>query len=442
MLKAFENNIGNHHLFTRKNKLLLAASGGVDSMVLASLLHDGKYNFALAHCNYQLRGEESDQDEAFVKDTAIVYRVPFFTKKMDVMAYQKDHSSSIQMAARELRYAWFNQLVTQHGFDYLLTAHHLNDSFETAIFNLVKGTGIAGLRGIKVKNGRVIRPLQTFSKEDIHAYAINNNLKWREDESNKSSKYARNLIRHSVIPQLKKLNPDLQGTFKLTAKKIGGAEKIIEHYFSNLAKEMLEYRDNHIHLNKDKLLKTPDPTFVLHHFISNYGFNFHQAEMILGTIKNSGKTIQSESHELVVDRMSLIISERLREKAEEGWINETATKVDINELKFNCSIAPYADYQLINDQHVAALDLDKLVFPLQVRKWEAGDKFIPLGMRHKKKLSDFMIDNKIPLNLKKRTMVIVAGNKIVWVVGHRIDDRFKLTTNSTRVFEIKINTND
>ncbi len=438
MLNQFEASIKQHLLFDKQAKLLVAISGGVDSSVLASLLFEGNYNFALAHCNFQLRGKASDEDEQFILSLAKVYGVKCFTKKMNVY----DHDGSVQMAARDLRYGWFYELMENHGFDYILTAHHLEDNFETALFNLVKGTGIAGLRGIQRQNGKLVRPLLDFTKEEIYRYAKSKQLKWREDVSNLSSKYGRNLIRNNVIPQLKKINPDFHQTYKQTAAKLSGVEKTVKHYIDALSKRIVGKREEGIYIDKKALLETADPVFVLHQLVDQYGFNYHQVTNLINANANVGKVIEVEGFELVNDREFLILTSKSNIEVKNIQINQTDKLISTNAGAFYISANRIEDYQLANNKMVAALDLDLLAFPLKIRNWEAGDKFVPLGMHHKKKLSDFMIDNKIPLNLKKRIVVVTSGDDIVWIAGHRIDDRFKLTEKSKAVFEIKMQKND
>ena len=435
MLKEFLAVIRKRKLFTPTDKLLLAVSGGIDSMVLLDLLVKGTCNIAVAHCNFTLRGTESNEDEKFVKDTCEKLKLGCFTKTFDTKKYATDNSISTQMAARELRYKWFEKLISEHSFDYLITAHHLNDSLETSLFNFTKGTGIAGLRGILVKKGKLVRPLLDFSKSAVVQYAEENNIKWHEDVSNSSTVYKRNLIRKEVVPILKKINPSLESSFLLTSKRLRSLETLLEKETRKF-KDSFKYERDHIFI--DKVDFHDQEWVVLEKTLTEYGFNYDHLQNTLDILNDdvlSGKQFESDTHFLNIDRECVIISSKLENDHQILELDEEKGG-KLNDHTITCKITVDVSYS--KNPKIAKLDFDLLKFPLRLRYWEEGDKFQPLGMSGKKKLSDFMIDAKIPLNLKKRIMVLLSENKIVWVVGHRIDERFKISSNTNKAYSLAI----
>lgn len=433
MQERFLGFIRKHALISAEDKVLLAVSGGVDSMVLMHLFYQTKLPFAVAHCNFCLRGEASDADEALVRNNAKNLNLTFFNKSFDTRAYAEAHGVSIQMAARDLRYQWFQNLSVAEGYSLIATAHHLEDSFETVVHNLTRGTAISGLRGIKPKNGTVIRPLLDFTKEEIKQWALSNKLTWREDASNNETYYKRNFIRHQVTPRLKELNPDLLNTFRDTASRNAEVESFFLTQMEVLRGEAIRKTETLSYLAKSQV----SGPYVLEHLLKPFGFNYHQCrEMVAAFSEHSGRQFLSKTHRLTVDRDDLVID--LREPT--GIVEQLITaddeglRIGSNTYSIRQSVSQPEKHEL--NERNALLDMDKLSFPLKVRGWQEGDQFQPLGMKGKKKLSDFMIDRKIPVNLKRHIRVIESAGEIVWVVGLRIDERFKVTPATKNIFSL------
>jgi tRNA(Ile)-lysidine synthase len=427
MLDRFHKYNTENGLFRPQDKLLVAVSGGVDSVVLCHLLKSYDLNFAIAHCNFGLRGKESDEDEAFVEELAEDLEVNIHLKKFDTRPLIEESGISIQMAARTLRYEWFSLLAEQKEYARILTAHHQNDLIETVLLNLVRGTGIAGLHGIKPKSGNLIRPLLFASKEEILDYANTNKLSWREDSSNESTKYQRNLLRLEVIPLLKKINPNLENTLQQSIEKISAAETIFNNYIEGCRIDFLSVKENHTLLEYSFLQEESEPRIILFELLKPFGFNYTQANEIFESLnKEAGKKFFSSSHFLVKDRGVLIITEKKdSENRAEVKIQAICKNIFLPWSGQNLSMEIMTGYTTNDPSSVAYLDYKKLKYPLLVRPWQAGDNFHPLGMNGKKKVSDFLNDLKIPVNLKENISVLLSGQDIVWVVGLRIDEHYK-----------------
>ena len=444
MLDTFLQFIQKKDLFHLSDAILLAISGGIDSVVMAHLFAQTSFNFAIAHCNFGLRGAASDEDENFVRNLAANYEVPFYTERFETEKFAATEKISIQMAARELRYAWFGQLLKTEGYSYLAVAHHLDDVLETILLNLAKGTGIAGLRGIRVKNDKVIRPLLFAGKEEIRAYVEEHQLAWREDSSNSSDKYQRNLIRHQVVPVLQQINPNLLKAVESTVERVEAVEAIFYAQISQIQQEACFIRERNFYIEVKKLLKNPGLSVILDKLLEPYGFNYIQADTIAQKIAAGivpeiiGKTFYSHTHRLDIDREHLIVSSLHRKPFENLEIDADTESMEASGFSLTFERKEANTFEMKADKNSAALDFDRLIFPLTLRKWAPGDWFMPLGMRHKKKLSDFMIDRKIPLNLKDKVYVLTSGNDIVWVVSHRIDERFKITADTQTVYLVRM----
>ena len=438
MLKDFLNYIESEKLFNIEDKILLAVSGGIDSVVLCELMHKSIFNFAIAHCNFGLRGKESDLDESFVISIAEELGVPIFVEHFKTNKYAKEHNISTQMAARNLRYKWFDKLLNENDYQYLATAHHINDSIETSIFNFTKGTGIAGLRGMLAKNGRKVRPLLFANREQIYQYATEHDIIWREDQSNTTDKYIRNSIRINVIPHLQKINPSLEGCAENTFKRLRDVELIFNKQIELFKKEAITQEDHDTYISIDRL-NFPGSRTILFEFLKNYGFNFSQIEDLTYRLAEIGKVYISQSHILNVDRDHLIVSQLNKNNWDITFhIQEEDEVIMLPNGRLEIDWQAKKPQRFKNNKNIAYIDKEKLTFPLTIRKWKQGDKFYPLGMSGKKKLSDFMIDEKIPLNLKERVFVVQSGKDIVWVVGHRIDDRYKVTDDSSALCKIEM----
>lgn len=429
--------IADNQLFERNDKILIAVSGGVDSVVLLDMMcaiADDKslpFSLAIAHCNFQLRGQESDEDELFVRKLAEKHKIPLFCQKFDTQKMTKEKKSSIQVVARNLRYAWFAELLQLHDFQYIATAHHQNDSIETIIYNLAKGTGIAGLHGILPKNGKIIRPLLGFSKKEISEYATENQLFWREDSSNNTDKYSRNLIRHQLIPILQKINPSLEETFKDNILRISAVERIFKEQvklFKEKAFSIDSENAETYHLNIETIRNESENLVKLDEILKDFGFNFTQTKLIINSLdKEAGKLFLSNTHRLIKDRKTLIITRNLS--------YATPDLPLLNSKVFEKA----TDFQLSTEKNIAHLDCEKTGKDLKLRLWEKNDAFQPIGMKGKtKKISDFLNDLKVPLHLKPQVCVVVADEQIVWVVGYRIDERFKVTEKTKTILELTI----
>lgn len=423
MLKQFLEFIRKHNLFTPDERILLAISGGLDSMVMLSLFIDAKFTIGVAHANFKLRGEESDGDEAFVKSFCEARGIPFFTTAFDTNNYAAEKKISIQMAARELRYVWFRQLIKQHGFTKLATAHHADDQAETIFLNMVKGEGLNGLTGMPLNKRNVIRPLMFATKEDLEHWARNTHLKWREDSSNREDNYHRNFIRHQIFPRIHKINPGLNESLLRTSEKAKGEMLILKHGLDTLKAEYFKTSDDGlVRISKTLFEKFPEPA-VAWRLLEEYGFTFDFMRDLLPLIHHqSGKVLLSPTHKLVVDRDDVIVQSLLHALPEEDVLITGEGTFKRGHQTITCQITtePFTA-----NRNEAWLDYGKLKFPLTWRQWREGDRFMPLGMTGYKKVSDFLIDEKLSLPEKERVTVIESAGEIVWVVGMRIDERVK-----------------
>jgi len=422
---------------SKKTKILLTVSGGLDSMALLHLFHLSGFSIEVAHCNFNLRGEESNGDEQFVKETCDALDISFHCKHFDTETYSQLEGVSIQMAARDLRYTWFEELRRENQFDYIATAHHQDDQVETLLLNLSRGTGLKGMHGILPKQGYLLRPLLFASRASLEMWMESKPYKHREDSSNVSVKYSRNKIRHQVLPVLKEINPSLSNTFQENTERFASAEQNLSFLYENERSNLFLQKGEELHLVLSELMKYPSPIDVAFHFISEYGFNDWKAiENLLSS--ESGKMIFSKSHLLLKNREELVLKIK-EEKLESTYsIDENTSHLsDPISLSLYCESAK--GFKIPKSSFVAALDFDKLSFPLELRKWQNGDIFHPIGMRGKKKLSDFFIDKKMSLFEKENSWILCSDKQIVWVVGHRIDERFKLVENSQKVYLVKLN---
>ena len=443
MLQKVSGFIQSHRLCQPESRILAAVSGGIDSTVLCEVLQQLKYDFAIAHCNFGLRAEEAEADQVFVKKLAKKYGVPYFTENFSTRAFAGQEKLSIQMAARTLRYQWFEQVRRQEGYDYIATAHHSNDTTETILLHLTKGTGIAGLHGIPPKNGHIIRPLLPVTKDDIYDFVTSEKIIWREDSSNDTTKYQRNKIRHEVIPVLKEINPSLEETMRHTAERVSHAEAIVEAYIGNLREQSVKEAEEAVYIALPPLRSATGLPVVLHELLRPYNFSYTVVLDLVEALDGlSGKQFDSPTHTLVKDRDQLVLTPRNLSSFGSTAIQEGDTAVEAGNLSFSIRYVDAAIYKLNTKPHVAALDADQLKFPLRLRPWQEGDWFVPLGMNGKKKISDFLIDKKVPANLKPQTLVLVSEQSIAWVAGHRPDNRFKVTDKTARVMEITMQRNE
>lgn len=408
-------------------KILVAVSGGLDSIVLLDLFVHAGCKVGVAHANFQLRGEESDKDEAFVIQLGARYQVPVFVKRFDTKNYATENGMSIQMAARELRYDWFRQLLVEKRYDYLATAHHLNDSIETILINLTRGTGLQGLIGIQPERGSIIRPLAYFTREQIEAYGRASNLQWREDSSNSSDDYTRNFIRHQVIPKLKEINPSLEETFTRNMQRWSAAKELMDLGIGKIKREYLLNEGGQIKISKSLFAQFKQPA-ILWELIKECGFTIEDCDkIVIASEGQSGKRFLSSEFQLVIDRELLIITP-LPVQWSDVQVQDDQTEANLG--SWELKVATEKNWSIQSDPFVALIDRDKLIYPLTWRLWREGDYFFPLGMDNKKKISDFLIDSKIAISDKDHVTVVESAGEIVWIVGYRIDNRFKITDNT------------
>lgn len=422
MLQKFEKHIHTNFPYVRDSKLLLAISGGLDSVVLMYLCNQLKLNISLAHCNFKLRNEESDLDEEFVKKIAQISSNQIFTTFFHTEKISKQQKSSIQIIARELRYNWFQELVLEHRFDYILTAHHLNDSLETFLIHLTRGSGLEGFTGIPAKNGTIIRSLLPFSRAEILEYAIENNLEWREDRSNSSTKYLRNNIRHQVIPILKEINPSLLDSFANTIQYLLDAQQIIDDQIDEIEAKVISEKGGMLFFDVSKINQLSNPKAYLYQLLKKYQFTEWNNVVDLLT-SQSGKQVFSKTHVLLKDRDFLILSQITTKKSD-------SESFEILEHQSKISSPIFLNFEEnasknIENRHTISVAKKLLKYPLIVRKWQNGDYFCPSGMQGKKKLSKYFKDEKISVIEKEKIWLLcTAENEIIWVINHRQDRRF------------------
>lgn len=430
---AFKNHLKSQFPFLCQSKLLLAVSGGVDSVVLAHLCKLAKLDFSLAHCNFNLRDAESDEDEQFVMNLAKKLDEEVFIEHFDTKAYAEDAKISIQMAARDLRYNWFEELMVAFKFDYVLTGHHANDNLETFLINLVRGSGLDGFTGIKAVNNSIIRPLLTFSRKEIEAFASEKNINWREDSSNASNKYLRNKLRHDVIPVLEELNLQFLESFKNTQTHLTESANLVEDYIGHLYSEIVSKNLYGYELKVAYLKKLPNSKAVMYQLLKTFGFTeWEDVYQLLEA--QSGKMVLSETHRLIKDREVLLLTEiPSKMNLRKYEIKEGEEVIMLPMGKFTISEVDKIQNDNSNSIYV---NKELLQFPLILRKWEEGDFFYPFGMNGKKKLSNFFKDNKLSLPEKENSWLLCSSKDIVWVVNRRADNRFAITNSSQKILKI------
>jgi tRNA(Ile)-lysidine synthase len=451
LLTAFKYYIKQQNLFSEKDKLLLAVSGGVDSVVLCELCKQAGYDFSIAHCNFKLRDKESERDKEFVQSLSQKYKSPFFVKEFDTAAYADKKKISIQEAARELRYAWFAELVNSewsivNGESvrihyspftiHLLTAHHADDNAETILMNFSRGTGLHGLTGIPASIGHIRRPLLPFSKKELIQFAKENKLDFVEDSSNQSSKYTRNLFRNEIIPAISKVYPQVKENLQDNINRFKEIEKLYQLAVGEIKKKLCKQKGSEVHIPVKQLMGYQNRALI-YEIMTEYGFVEKQVDEIVKLSESdSGRYIQSPSNDfrIIKHRHWFIISPVLSIHSENIIIEESDKVKDfiLGTLRFEVT----DNGQPTTDNNIACLDAKDIYFPLLLRQWKTGDYFYPLGMRKKKKLARFFIDQKLSKTKKEKVWVLEMDKKIIWVIGYRIDDRFKLTDKTKTVLKI------
>lgn len=437
MQTRFKIHVQNHFPELESGRLLLAVSGGIDSVVLMHLCMKSQLDFAVAHCNFHLRGEDSNGDQQFVEDLAKKMNATCFVAEFDTNKYAETNKMSIQLAARKLRYDWFNQLLDNHGFDYLLTAHHLDDSMETFLINLSRGTGIEGLLGIPEQNGKIRRPLLNFSREEIAEYAVQNQIEWREDYTNAQTKYLRNRIRKDILPLLKGVNNHFEQSFQNTISHLKEVFKLSQEASELRYKEVVTERGEYLYFAIEKIKKLSHPKAYLYQWLQPYGFTaWKDIENLLEA--DSGKKIYAQEYVLLKNRNELILRSTDVQKSEEKIYYLEENTPLVQPLKI--SVEPYKKSALETGESFILIDGDTVKFPLIVRKRRNGDSFKPIGMSGSKKVSKYFKDEKFSQFDKENIWLLCSEGKIVWIIGNRMDERFKVKNTTTKILKIQLTT--
>lgn len=434
MLQKFKQHLHQNFPFLEDRKFLIAISGGIDSVVLAHLCGQLNLSFSLCHCNFNLRGQESDDDEAFVKSLAESLKTSVYTTSFETEKYATKNKVSIQVAARDLRYTWFYELLDENGYDYVLTAHNTNDNLETFIINLTRGSGLEGFTGIPPVNQKSIRPLLAFSRDDITLFAIKNGIVWREDRSNASIKYVRNKVRHKVIPILKELNPHVLESFQNTIEYLNESQSIINDALKNITAKVVSYENELLKISCKEIEKLSNKKAYLYQLLQGYGFTAWN-DIVNLISAQPGKQVFSETHRLLKDRNFLIVTTINKSQSIKGpiLIDQKVSKIT-NPIKL--TIQNTDDYTCKN-KHQIIIDNDLINYPLSLKKWHHGDAMYPTGMKGSKKISQLFKDNKLSLLDKEKIWILAdAKDHIIWVIGLRQDQRYlanKTTTNRLKI---------
>ncbi len=441
MFNRFFKNIIRNRLFEPHHRVLLAVSGGIDSMVMLNLFEKSNFKYGVAHCNFQLRGADSDKDEDFVKQHVLVHGTPFFLKRFDTVEYADLNGISIEMAARELRYEYFEQIRVENNYDFIATAHHLDDLLETFFLNLSRKTGIRGLTGIKEKSGQLVRPMLFTDRKGIEDFARSNFIAFREDRTNNEIVYQRNFIRHRIFPLFQSMNPVFSNNLAETIGNLRETEEVYTYFIEKEKGKIVSQSENEVAVEIEKLSESPFPEILLFEILSAFNFNSKVSAQVFQSLTNlPGKQFFSKSHRLVKDRKYLFITPLPDPEKPVFYIEEDDlelfTPFDLTVEKVKAE-----NFQIIKNKDVACVSCDKLYFPLLIRKWQQGDYFKPLGMTGFKKVSDFLIDEKVPVHQKENVWLLCSGRKVVWIMGYRIDERFKISSDTKTVLKIEIKRN-
>ena len=440
LIEAFQRYIDENNLVTHDDRILLTVSGGVDSMVMLSLFVRCGYAVGVAHCNFQLRGAESDEDEVLVREEAARCGVPFYNRRFETAAEMERTGESMEMAARRLRYAWFDELSHAEGYTAVAIAHHADDSIETFFINLLRGTGLRGLTGISIQVGKVVRPLLFASRREILEYAAANPIPYREDSSNRSTKYLRNKIRLGLIPRIREINPKFTSLMCRNLARLTDAQLFINHGIERIRETAVTSSEGIDTIHLDRIDPAFPQEFVIYELLNSaYGFKGDVIDALCRALGQgaSGRRFYARDHVAVTDRGRILVAPIAPD-------DECLTTVEKGAPRSYCGNAvlyyEYCDIDTIKNfgvpEQIAQVDADRLQFPLTLRRWREGDWFIPFGMTGRKKVSDFLIDAKVSLPEKQRQFVLLSGEEIVWLVGRRIDDRYRLTSETENVLRI------
>ena len=440
LLEEFEKYVAQNELFGHDDKILLTVSGGVDSMVMMSLFAASGYRFGVAHCNFQLRGQESDEDEALVAEQARRYGVELFNRRFDTQGEMERTGESMEMAARRLRYTWFRSLCDEHGYNVIAIAHHINDSIETFFINMLRGTGLRGLTGISVQAGRIVRPLMFATRKDILDYATAHRIPYREDSSNRSTKYLRNKVRLGIVPMLREINPQFTTVMRRNISRLTDAQTFIDRSVELIRRDAMTEQGGLYTLHVDRIDASLPLGYVVYEILNSmFGFKGDTVDALCHALQqnNTGRRFYSREWVATIDRGRIVIG-RIADE------DTCMTQVEQGVLRSygGSSVLhyEYCDIDMIDSvttpDNVALVDADKLRFPLTLRRWQQGDWFVPFGMSGRKKVSDFLIDAKVSMAEKSRQFVLLSGDDVVWLVGRRADDRFRLTRQTENVLKI------
>jgi len=439
MQQKVQTYIQKHQLLTQKGRIIVGVSGGTDSVVLLKLLLSLGYDCIIAHCNFHLRNDESDRDELFVRNLAKELKVPNYFIDFETTKYAEEHKISIEMAARDLRYAWFYELLYRHDAQAIAVAHHLDDSIETMLMNLVRGTGLKGLTGIQPRNHKVVRPLLCCSRLEIETYLVRHDLDHIEDSTNAGVNYQRNKFRNEVFPLLEQINPSVRQTLYESLNRFEGNLIIYQQAIDKIVQEIIQQKNGLVLMDIDLIKKQAHIPTVMYELLHSYNFSPSLIEQITDKLDGeSGKVFFSDTHRLLKDRKYLVLS-----LIEENTIDEYCIEEDdtVIELPFQMKISKQIitpDFGISKELNRVHVDTAKIVFPLKIRRWKEGDTFFPFGMTQQKKISDFFINNKLSLLEKEHSWILESNNEVVWIIGQRLDNRFRVTKETTEVTEFKI----
>ncbi len=438
LIDRFINFSKANSLFGNDDQIIVALSGGGDSVALVDLFSRLNQPIILAHCNFKLRDLESDEDEEFVRKISVVYDLPLHITEFRTREYSVNNGISIEMAARELRYEWFEKIRIETGSSSVAVAHHADDSIETMFINLIRGTGVRGLAGIQPHQGHIIRPLLFTNRNEITDYLDFRHLEYRHDSSNQDTKYVRNRIRQIILPEIERINPSFRQVVQEEQILFTQAQGIIDSYTNLVTGQVFIQEVDRARILIKRLLEEKFPEAILYEILRPYGFNGIQIKQILiACVSNCGKVFSSKTHILLIDRDEMILTDGYQPSQERYYFDPAKIDEDLP-LRFESRIVHSLNYQPVRSPETACLDYDKLDLPLVLRRWENGDFFYPFGMKNSKKVSDFFIDQKVNRFDKSRVWILASGEKIVWIVGYRIDNRYRVTDETKEILEIRI----
>ena len=439
MQQKVQTYIQNHQLLTQHGRIIVGVSGGTDSVVMLHVLMSLGYDCVIAHCNFHLRMAESDRDELFVRDLAKELKVPYYSVDFETTKYAEEHKISIEMAARDLRYAWFYELLYNHDAQAIAVAHHADDSIETMLMNLVRGTGLKGLTGIQPRNHKVVRPLLCCNRLELETYLVRFDLDHIEDSTNASVDYQRNKFRNEVLPLLAEINPSVRQTLYDSLERFEGIWAIYQQSIDAMKQLIVRNGPGLVKMDIDAIKIQEHIPTLMYELLHPYGFGPAVIEQVTGQLDGeSGKVFFSETYRLIKDRKYLLISKIDDNPAQDFMITEDETVIEFPFLlKINKQpVTP--DFEVSKEITRIHVDASRLTYPLVLRRWKEGDTFFPFGMKQRKKVSDFFIDNKLSLFEKEHSWILVSNNEIVWIVGQRLDNRFCVTNETMEVVEFKI----